>query len=238
MAGLVVLSTDTPHHRYFLNVLEREGAPLAAYLLETARVLAPFPTGPVFDAEEAAFEAARFFVDVPSQLMDDKVYRVERCDTPEALALLDRLQPDFGVVFGTGRLSPAVLSRFRDGLINVHRGISQVYRGLDSDLWAIYHGDYDNLGVTIHRVEPTLDTGPIVYQQQLRLDSSMRTYQIRYHTTVMATGLVLRALSDYMNGRLVSCPQPSRGRYYSFMPIELKKLVAARFDHHCERLDD
>lgn len=237
MPGLVVLSTDTAHHRYFVNRLERGGVPLRACLFETAHVQPPFATGPVFDAEQDAFEAAHFFADVPASLAEGKVHVVERCDTPPALALLDALQPDFGVVFGTRRLPPAVLARFRDGLINVHRGISQDYRGLDSDLWAIYHGDYGGLGVTIHRVEPTLDTGPIAGQARLRLDRAMRIHQLRYHTTVMATELVLQALTDYRLGRLACRPQERRGRYYSFMPLELKRLVAARFDRHCERLD-
>jgi hypothetical protein len=237
LAGLIVLSTDTAHHRYFVNRLAQAGVPPDACLFETAPVRPPFPTGPVFDADQDAYEAARFFADVPESVAGGTLHLVERCGTPQGLALLDALQPDFGVVFGTGRLPPAVITRFRDGLINVHRGISQDYRGLDSDLWAIYHGDYDGLGVTIHGVEATLDTGPIAGQARLRLDRSMRIHQLRYHTTVMAADLVLRALADYRQGRLACRPQERRGRYYSFMPLELKRLVAARFDRHCERLD-
>ena len=42
---------------------------------------------------------------------------------------------------------------------------AQYYRGLDSDLWAIYHRDYKNIGVTIHMVDSELDTGEILYQE-------------------------------------------------------------------------
>jgi methionyl-tRNA formyltransferase len=236
MPGIVVLSTDTLHHRYFLNVLERRGVPLSGYVFETVHTQAPFATGPLNEVEERDFEQRRFFETVPMALQETKVHRVDRCGSQAGVALLDRLQPDFGVVFGTGRLSEAVIGRFRHGLINVHRGISQAYRGLDSDLWAIYHGDYGNLGVTIHRVEPTLDTGPIVAQRTLPLNGSMRSWQLRYHTTVLATDLVARALEDYRCGRLGGVPQTQHGRYYSFMPLELKREVARKFDRYCEGL--
>lgn len=237
MPGIVVLSTDTPHHRYFLNVLEDASVPLAGYLFETVGAQAPFATGPLFEEREEAFEKEHFFRVRPSTLRGEKVHAVDRCGSPEGLARLDAWQPDFGVVFGTGILPAAVVHRFRHGLVNVHRGISQAYRGLDSDLWAIYHGDYGNLGVTIHRVDGEVDTGPIVYQRRLALRRSMRAWQLRYHTTLIATDLVHRALDDYLHGRLACRPQEHRGRYYSFMPLDLKRIVAARFDRHCEALD-
>lgn len=237
MSAIVVLSTDTPHHRYFLNTLERAGIPLRAYLFETTSVEPPFATGPVFEAQEHAHEMAHFFTEVPFEVDADKCRLVPRCGSSEGLAALDELQPDFGVVFGTGRLPASVIGRFRCGLINVHRGISGAYRGLDSDLWAIYHGDYRNIGVTVHRVDETLDTGEVVYQARLELRRGMRAWQLRYHTTVLATTLAQRALQDFLRGRLTSRPLAQRGRYYSFMPVELKRIVAGKFDSHCEALD-
>ncbi len=233
MSKIVVLSTDTLHHRYFLNSLEAAGLPLQAYLFETERATPPFPVGPVFEAEEDAFERERFFVSIPAELQAEKIRTVDKANSPAGLELLRGLQPDLGVVFGTGKLSVEVIRSFRHGLINVHRGIAQAYRGLDSDLWAIYHGDYANLGVTIHRVEEALDTGDVVHQQSMPLHPGMRTSHIRYYTTLIATELVAQALRDYLAGNLAGQPQQQLGRYYSFMPLELKRWVAARFDRHC-----
>ena len=233
MPKIVVLSTDTLHHRYFLNSLEAAGLPLQAYLFETEHATPPFPVGPVFEAEEDAFEREHFFVSVSTELQASKIRTVGKVNSAAGLELLRALQPDFGIVFGTGKLSAAVIRSFRHGLINVHRGIAQAYRGLDSDLWAIYHGDYTNLGVTIHRVEEALDTGDVVYQEKMPLRPGMRTSQIRYYTTLIATNLVVQALRDYLAGRLAGQPQQELGRYYSFMPLELKRWVTARFDRHC-----
>jgi folate-dependent phosphoribosylglycinamide formyltransferase PurN len=236
MPRIILLSTDTPHHRYFINALERDGLRFDFCLFETEPMEPPFAVGPLFEEEERVFEATEFFRDLPSELEYSRVRTCSRIGQEDGLALLDAIQPDFGVVFGTGRLPKRVITRFPDGLINVHRGIAELYRGLDSDLWAIYHNDYAALGVTIHRVDENLDTGAVVAQERMPVHPGMRTWQIRCHTTLIATRLVGRALRAYLEGRLTDRPQESPGRYYSFMPLELKKGVACKFDRYCERL--
>ena len=53
----------------------------------------------------------------------------------------------------------------------------------------------------------------------------MRCYQLRYYTTLIATELVIVALRKYLSGTLKSAKQEKIGRYYSFMPKDLKKLL-------------
>jgi methionyl-tRNA formyltransferase len=56
-----------------------------------------------------------------------------------------------------------VLDAPRIGAYNLHPGPLPAYAGLNSVCWAIYHGEGTH-GVTVHRMEPTVDTGPIAYQ--------------------------------------------------------------------------
>lgn len=236
MPCIVVLSTDTPHHRYFINSLEQAGIPLASYLFETKPLSPPFAVGPLFEYQEHTYELTEFFKNISPTLNDEKVHFCDYVGQSSAMELLERWKPDLGVVFGTGKLSRDVIGMFRDGLINVHRGMTQSYRGLDSDLWAIYHGDYESLGVTIHRVDEALDTGNLISQERMRLLPGMRVWHIRYYTTIIATRLVCQALKDYLTRTLSDRRQVTHGRYYSFMPLELKKLVAEKFNRHSDRL--
>ena len=87
---------------------------------------------------------------------------------------------------------------FKDGLINVHRG-STILSWLDSDLWAIYHRDYKNIGVTIHMVDSELDTGEILYQENILMHKGMKTHQLRYYTTKIATDLIYKSILDYFS---------------------------------------
>ena len=66
------------------------------------------------------------------------------------------MKPDLGVVFGTRKISTKIINLFKFGLINIHRGIVEKYRGLDSEYWALYHRDYKNIGITIHQVSEDL----------------------------------------------------------------------------------
>ena len=231
----MVLSSDTLHHRYMLSQLQNINYLCLSVVFETSQIQAPFKTGPVFDNDENAFEQDVFG---KISIKDLPTVTVEDINSPESQAAVSRFRPDLGVVFGTKRLSNEIIDLFPRGLLNVHRGIAQKYRGLDSDLWAIYHRDYESIGTTIHRVDSTLDTGDIVAQRTLRLFQEMRCHKLRYHTTLIATELMSSALQDYENGCEFLTPQDSVGRYYTFMPLDLKRVCRSRFDLYCKRLSE
>ena len=238
MKKILVLSSDTPHHRYFINTLIKNGIVLSKCIFETSHVSPPFKTGPLFDDQEDDYERKHFFNETDHHLPEGLVTLVQTVNSEAATQIIEKVQPDFGLVFGTGLIKPGVIKLFTDGLVNVHRGIAPRYRGLDSDLWAIYHNDYANIGVTIHRVDPELDTGGIVYQRAMSLIPKMKIHQIRYNTTVIATDLMLRTVRDYLGRQINYVEQQKMGRYYSFMPLELKKIVQKKFNSYCERLDE
>lgn len=233
---ILLLSTDTPHHRYYINRLIDEGIPLENCAFETTSLHAPFAVGPTFEADEAAFEEANFFTNVRRDLDRVEISLVPDITSSEGVEAIRAIRPDLGVVFGTRRLPMDVISLFPDGLINMHRGIATRYRGLDSDLWAVYHKDWDNIGGTVHMIDADLDTGPILGSESLQLSPGMACHQLRYHTTKIVTRLTARILKDYLADRMEGVAQKKTGRYYSFMPVDLKRIVARRFDRYCEAL--
>jgi methionyl-tRNA formyltransferase len=56
-----------------------------------------------------------------------------------------------------------VLGRARVGAFNLHPGPLPRYAGLNSVSWAIYRGETVH-GVTVHKMVPKIDAGPIAYQ--------------------------------------------------------------------------
>lgn len=234
MKRILALSTDTPHHRYMFDKLVAADLPLAGLFFETSGIQNPFGVDEGFSADEAAFESQAFGeIALPESC---PVFEFANVNEMSCMTKLEELEPDFGIVFGTRKLSKELIGKFKDGLINVHRGIAQKYRGLDSDLWAIYHRDYKNIGVTLHLVEALLDTGAIAQQESMQLRPGYKCHQIRYYTSVIATDLMLKAVSDYLSDSLQTKKQSEKGRYYSFMPPEIKRVVRERFDKYCEQL--
>ena len=60
-------------------------------------------------------------------------------------------------------LSAEQLGRIACPVINVHPGIAPRYRGA-GNIWALYEGNLDLVGATVHLVDPGIDTGePLAY---------------------------------------------------------------------------
>ena len=144
---------------------------------------------------------------------------------------LKKIKPDLAVVFGTRKLSKQLINIFKDGLVNIHRGYIQKYRGLDSDYWTLYHKDYSNLGVTLHYIDHNLDTGNIIDQKFLNIDKKFKIFKLRFLTTKLSIYMVENFLKKYIyKKKITSLKQKKIGRYYSFMPKVLIKQIEKGFD--------
>lgn len=235
---IVVLTTETSHHTYFVREVA-QFFPIELVVVEQNTLSPPFETHHPYEEEEQVYEQTIFFGGEPTTLgAVAPTFTVESANAPETLARLKAIQPTIIVVFGTGKLLPATIALCPEGIINLHRGDPELYRGLDSHLWAIYHRDY-NLVTTLHRVNPTLDDGAIILQGAIALNNSMRLHQLRRYGTEICVQLVVTALEmQARQGSLITRPQRQKGRYYSFMPTALKEICRVRFEKYVTQLKD
>lgn len=60
-------------------------------------------------------------------------------------------------------INSAVIAAPRVGCFNLHPGPLPRYAGMNAPNWAIFRGESSH-GVTVHKMEPGIDTGRIVYQ--------------------------------------------------------------------------
>lgn len=236
---LVILTTDTLHHRHFVRSLS--GGGLDVHVLEETEpaARAPFATAHPFEAERDRHEATAWFNDAPPRLETlAPLQRFPSLNTPEAAAALAAARPDVVAVFGTGRLRPEILSVHPSAFLNLHGGDPEEYRGLDSHLWAVYHGDFPALATTLHRVTPTLDAGDVIMTLPIPLAPGMRLFELRRANTEVCVRLVRLALEEFdRHGRIAARAQRRVGRYYSFMPTALKEICVRRFHRHTQSLE-
>jgi len=83
-------------------------------------------------------------------------------NSPESAAWLEELAPDAALVFGGRILREPWLSLPPLGTFNLHYGILPWYAGGASTDYALYHDRFDRVGVTVHRIDEGVDSGPIV----------------------------------------------------------------------------
>lgn len=89
------------------------------------------------------------------------ILQPERLKPPEVAETLRSWRPDLGVVAAYGNIIPEDLINLpRLGMINVHGSLLPKYRGAAPVHRAVIDGEPET-GITIMRVEKTLDTGPM-----------------------------------------------------------------------------
>src|SRR6266851_4733218 len=86
-----------------------------------------------------------------------------------------------------------ILSLPRYGAFNLHPGPLPSYAGLNVISWALYRGEKGH-GVTIHKMEPEVDTGPIVYQSLFPISEEDNALSLSFKSVKEGLRLMLKLL--------------------------------------------
>lgn len=109
---------------------------------------------------------------------------------------------------------PAPLLRVpKFGWWNLHPSLLPAYRGPNPLYWQLKAGETET-GISLHQVDETLDTGPIISQATCSLDGDQ---DMASRLATLGAGLVIKALEELAEGRLSSQAQnPVLATYQSF----------------------
>lgn len=144
----------------------------------------------------------------------DIVHRVESHNSPECLALLEELSPDVVAVYGTLIIGRKVIGSAKS-LINVHTGFSPTYRGSDTIFWALHNGEPDNVGVTVHRVDAGVDSGPIFARGKPSIEPGDDEHRLFAKAVQVGAELLCSAIRREVAGIAHPVPQDLKaGREY------------------------
>lgn len=159
---------------------------------------------------------ARFFFGAsrPRLLREDLLFEVPQVNHPDVVALADRLRPDVIAVFGTSLIRSALVGEGRLGIFNLHGGLSPLYRGADCTFWALYNGEPEQVGCTLHRIDSGIDTGNLIAHicPEVREGDDELTL---FWRAVRDSAEVYAELFDRLErGEILGRPQTERGRLY------------------------
>lgn len=158
---------------------------------------------------------------------------------PECLAQLRALEPDLGIVFACYRLRRSLFSIPRLGTLNLHLGKAPDFRGSSPGFYELLAG-VPEVGVTVHRVDDGLDSGPILLQRTFPLDLAPPGDPVEYlgslqREVLVPAGaeLVAEAVRQLAGGRALERPQQSgaarpRPRATWAQQRELRRVVSDR----------
>jgi methionyl-tRNA formyltransferase len=111
-------------------------------------------------------------------------------------------------VNGTRIITKKALTSSPATFINMHAGITPRYRGVHGAYWALVENNRKACGVTVHLVDPGIDTGSIL--AQTTIDPSNKDNFVTYPLLQLAAGLpaMIRAIADALDNRTTTLNQP------------------------------
>jgi methionyl-tRNA formyltransferase len=160
-------------------------------------------------------EAKYFFPDGEPRLdYPELVREVPHINHPDVVKLARELKPDLICVFGTSLIRGDLLQEGRLGIINLHGGLSPEYRGADCTFWALYNGEPEKVGCTLHYIDTGIDTGRLIahISPEVREDDSELVLfwrAVRDSAEVYAEAVARLALGEQL-GRV----QSGKGHLY------------------------
>ncbi|MDD5465361.1 MAG: methionyl-tRNA formyltransferase [Candidatus Omnitrophica bacterium] len=99
-----------------------------------------------------------------------KIFQPEDINSKESLKFLKNLEADLFVIIAYGQiLSQEVLDIPKIMPINIHASLLPRYRGAAPINWAIINGEKKS-GITIIYVTPKLDSGPVILQEEVKIE--------------------------------------------------------------------
>jgi folate-dependent phosphoribosylglycinamide formyltransferase PurN len=150
----------------------------------------------------------RFGLD-QTPIAPDRLLAVRSANSAETMAALRELAPAAVVINGTRVLSRELLASVGVPFLNLHAGITPLYRGVHGGYWALVQGDRARCGVTVHLVDEHIDTGGVL--GQAAIEPGPGDSFVTYPLLQLGTGLPLlkQALRQVLGGAVDLPPAPA-----------------------------
>lgn len=143
-----------------------------------------------------------------SPIDEDKVVRVASINSDQTMRSLRKIQPDVVFVTGTRIIAKRIINCVPAKFINIHVGITPLYRGVHGAYWALVENNRKVCGVTVHLIDAGIDTGGIVGQAIIapEKEDNLTTYEM--HQLNAGMPLLRKALRDACEDAIIIKPPP------------------------------
>lgn len=163
-------------------------------------------------------------------LQPEKVVRVRRDFGPSLKQIVADYSPDVIAVYGTSIIPDEVLSLARVVALNMHTGLSPLYRGTSCAFWPIYDSRPEYVGATVHACTSVVDGGQIYATRRAQLFRTDDLHRVFARAVSVGTDAYIEVLGDALNGQLTGTPQDlTAGREYKGSMRGFRAELLARF---------
>jgi len=160
-----------------------------------------------------------------SPMPEEKIIRVPSVNSDDFKKIIQSFQTDLVIVNGTRVISAEVLKIIKSPIINVHVGITPLYRGVHGAYWALVNNDGENCGVTIHAIDSGIDTGGILKQAMIKPSAKDNFITYPYLQFHRAIALLKTIIPDCLAGNFSFLTAPAGKSRLWYHPTILQYLT-------------
>ena len=131
-----------------------------------------------------AAEIARLRRRYPADVTQVPRIVVTSPNSNEAREFLEQLRPDLAIARCKIILKQSIFGVPRVGTFVLHPGICPEYRNAHGCFWALTRRDFERVGMTLLRVDPGIDTGPIFLHGTYDFDEVEESHSVIQYRTV------------------------------------------------------
>lgn len=137
------------------------------------------------------------------------VINVDSINSEAARSALREIDPAVVVVSGTRIIGKDTLESVDAPFINMHAGITPLYRGVHGAYWALAEDRQELVGTTVHLVDKGIDTGNIIEQAHFNVTEKDNFATYPYLHIACGIPVLLNAVRDALDGKLKVRAEPS-----------------------------
>ncbi|NOQ17371.1 MAG: formyl transferase [Methyloprofundus sp.] len=241
--SILILCGSSPRHLYIANALCKAGNPIAIVqetgtqwtLKKVIKLLKPinfYRKAWRWIRDRRRYtgnqEESFFFGEQSAELDHPQlVVSVPHINHPDVLKLAEETQPDVIAVFGTSLIKGPLLKMGKHGIVNLHGGLSPHYRGADCTFWALYNGEPDQVGCTLHFINEGIDTGKLIAHISPEIKATDDELTLFWRAVQDSATVYANLIDKFEQGGSLGQLQTEKGSLYQVKDRELiheKKL--------------
>ncbi|UJH92538.1 hypothetical protein LZ575_08630 [Antarcticibacterium sp. 1MA-6-2] len=218
---IVLLTSESLRHKYIAAQLAEE---LQLALVITEKKSAAIQDTTKLKKEDASFVSTHFkarnrsesyffkdFQDFPKEVPQLKMPH-ESINSQIVKSVVDSLEPDYLVLFGTSIIKDPILKKYSGRIINLHLGLSPYYKGSATNIFPYNYNEPECVGATIHLATSNVDDGPVLHQLKPEIELGDDLHNIG-NKTILQTGKILpKVIKALSEKKIVAQKQTSVGR--------------------------
>ena len=155
------------------------------------------------------------------------ICHVNSLSTKRVLQSCRDINPDIIAYSGGGILCNNLIETAKKGVINAHSGPLPEIRGMNAIEWSIIRGLQPT--TTIHMIDAGIDTGKVLYSENIPTSPGDNIYDFRGRTAVQNIHLMSKVLGSFESFEDTAENQDlSAGRQYFVMHKKIKQLLTVQ----------